>query len=456
MIPTQEIDITALIDNQRANWLRVSIVIWGSAVMLLEGYDIQVLAYAAPSIIKAWKINKAYFGSVFGFSLFGYMLGATLISNLADRFGRKKPIIGGALLFGAFNLATVYATSLAALLILRFIAGIGLGASIPSAIALVVEYFPSRTRATMIGVMFLGYTLGAASGGFIAAKLIPLYGWHSVFYVGGITPIALALVLLFTLPESVRFLALMPHQHGRIAAILHKLRPDIAFDRDAKFMVREEKRGGVPVKHLFTEGRARMTLLLWIAYVTSLLGHYFLTSWLPTVLISAGVPFEHAVIAGGLLQAGGAAGGLVLCWLLDKQGIIAIALAFVLAAPLIVLIGLPRTSDVLLMLIVFITGVCLVGGQTGLNGISGTFYPTYIRSTGVGWAFGVGRIGSILGPVLGGILISFNTPVSRLFIFAAAPALCCAAALFLIRTSRTAERGGDELSANESLEASSQ
>lgn len=431
MTEGQHIDVAALIESQKANWFRVSVVVWACLVMLMEGYDIQVLAYAAPSIIKAWRINASYFGPIFGFSLFGYMLGATVLSNLADRIGRRKIILGGILLFGAFNLATVHANSLGALLVLRFIAGIGLGASIPSTIALTVEYFPVQARATMIGVLFMGYTVGATLGGFIAASLIPRFGWQSVFYLGGLAPLALALVLLFTLPESVRFLALSRHQRDRVAAILAKLRPDLTIDHDAQFAIAEEKHGGIPVKHLFTDGRATMTVLLWFAYVTSLLGHYFLTSWLPTLLVGAGVPLAHAVIAGGLLQAGGGCGGLLLCWLLDKRGIIAVAVAFALSAPLIVLIALSaHVSDPILLSLVFITGICLIGGQTGLNGVSGTFYPTYIRSTGTGWAFGVGRVGSILGPVLGGALISFNLPISILFTCAAVPALCCAGATY--------------------------
>jgi len=413
--------------------------------MFMEGYDIQVLAYAAPSIIKAWKINPAYFGPIFSFSLFGYMLGATVFSNLADRIGRRKIILSGVLLFGAFNLATAYANSLNVLLVLRFIAGLGLGASIPSTIALTVEYFPARARATMIGVLFAGYTVGATLGSFIAAGLIPKFGWQSVFFIGGIVPLAIAAVLVFTLPESVRFLALTRNRPDRVAAILTRLRPDLILDPNDRFVIHEEKHGGIPVKHLFTDGRARMTLLLWFAYVTSLLGHYFLTSWLPTLLVGDGVPLAHAVIAGGLLQFGGGFGGLLLCWLLDKRGIIAVAVAFALAAPLIVLIAWSASvSDVLLLALVFVTGTCLIGGQTGLNGVSGTFYPTYIRTTGTGWAFGVGRIGSILGPALGGVLISFKLPISTLFICAAVPALCCAGATYLLGRVPAAELAAEE------------
>jgi AAHS family 4-hydroxybenzoate transporter-like MFS transporter len=433
MTPGNPLDVAALIEDKCANGFRVSIVLMTCAIMLLEGYDIQVLAYAAPSIIKAWNINRAYFGPVFGFGLFGYMLGATLLSNLADRVGRKKIILSGILVFGIFNLASAFAHTLTVLLILRFLAGIGLGASIPSTIALAVEYFPARARATVIGVMFVGYTVGATLGGFIAARLIPQYGWPSVFYIGGLLPMGLAALLIFLLPESVRFLALTGRHATKIAALLAKLRPDLTIDRDTQFMVREEKQRGIPVQHLFTDGRARMTLLLWFAYVTSLLGHYFLTSWLPTLLVGAGVSLSHAVITAGLLQAGGGFGGLLLCWLLDKRGIIVIAIAFALAAPLVILIGpSARISDLLLMALVFVTGSCLVGGQIGLNAVSGTFYPTYIRSTGTGWALGVGRVGSILGPVLGGILISLSIPISTLFVFAAIPMLCCGGAAYLL------------------------
>lgn len=433
MLKAKEIDIGSLIEGQKIGWFQTSIVVWSCLLMFVEGYDMQVTNFAAPSIIQAWGIHRSSFGAVFGFGLFGYMLGATLLSHLADRIGRKKIIVGGALLFGAFTLASAFAASLAALIVLRFVAGIGLGGSIPTVIALTVEYTPSRRRARIISVLFIGYAIGSAIGGFIAASLIPKFGWPSVFYVGGIVPILLVAVLTFTLPESVCFLTLTRNHPKQIAAILAKLRPDLALDRNAEFVAREEKRSGLPVAHLFTDGRARMTLSLWLAYVTSLLGHYFLTSWLPIVLVGAGVPLAHAVIAGGLLSGGGAVGGFILCWLLDKHGTALVAMAFVLAAPLILLITLSaRVSDSVLMATVFVTGTCLIGGQMALNGVSGTFYPTYIRSTGTGWANGVGRIGSILGPALGGALIAFNVPTSELFTFAAVPALCCGGAVYLL------------------------
>lgn len=431
MTQITDIDLRDLIENQKITRFRLSIIVWSCVVMAIEGYDMQLAAFAAPAIINAWHINRAYFGPVFGFGLFGYMLGATLLGSLGDRFGRKKIIIGGTLWFGIFTLAATHAASITGLLAFRFIAGLGLGASIPTTIALAVEYAPSRTRATTVGILFIGYNIGAAAAGFIAARLIPVFGWPSVFYVGGIAPILLGMILVFVLPESIGFLALKQNGFADVSAIVAKLRSDLSFEHDARFVLREEKRSGVPVRHLFTEGRAAVTLLLWIAYVFSLTSQFFLTSWLPTVLVGSGLSLGNAVVTGSAVQIGGAFGGLILCWLIDKRGILTLVASFAIVAPLIVLVPWATVSNILLMPLGFVIGFCLMGGLTGLNGISGTFYPTYIRSTGVGWALGVGRIGSILGPVLGGILISFNPRNSVLFTCAAVPVLCCAGALYL-------------------------
>jgi AAHS family 4-hydroxybenzoate transporter-like MFS transporter len=418
------IDVGALIENSRMGWFHVAILLNTCMVMFIEGYDMQVTSYAAPAIIKAWHLTNAYFGPVFGFGLFGYLLGGTALGHLGDRFGRKKVIVGGSALFGIFTFAAAYATSLTGLLVLRFLAGVGIGASIPAAIALTVEYAPAHLKARIISLLFLGYTLGGTLGGFIAAKLIPAFGWPAVFKLGGIAPIVLAAFVAFALPESVRFLALRRDQPARVLSILQKLAPDSKLGDGADFVVAEERHQGIPMKHLFTDGRAWMTVLLWIAFASSLLGHYFLTSWLPTILAGAAVPLTYAIISGALLQGGGGIGGLLICWLSDKKSMLFIAIAFCLASPLIILI--PRLRGSSLLLLAFLVGFFLVGGQIGLNSIAGTIYPTDIRATGAGWALGIGRIGSILGPVLGGVLISAHLPLRLLFIYTALVVLICA------------------------------
>ncbi|MEQ1949412.1 MAG: MFS transporter, partial [Bryobacteraceae bacterium] len=398
-----QIDLTEFLDQQRSGWYQRSILIWSCLLMCIDGYDMQVISFAAPAIIKAWGMNKAAFGPIFGAGLFGYMLGATLLTSLADRFGRKLTVIAGALLFGVFTLATAFAQSVEQLLALRLIAGIGLGASVPTIVALNAEYVPSTRRATRITVMFVGYTVGSAIAGVISATWLPKFGWPILFYIGGLVPMIAATALAFVLPESIRFLVLRGDRQAQAVAILRKLRPEVDVPANAELILHEGHRAGLPVWNLFTDGRAAITSLLWITFVTSLLGHHFLTSWLPTVLVSAHVSIQNAAVATTLFQIGGSAGSLLIGQLLDRRGINALAAMLITAAPLVFWIG-NSPAGLLLMVLVFFCGLCVLGGQIGLNAVCGSFYPTFIRSTGTGWALGIGRIGAVIGPVLGGQL----------------------------------------------------
>jgi AAHS family 4-hydroxybenzoate transporter-like MFS transporter len=424
------IDVGALIEGQRFGRFQTGLMFWICTFMLIEGYDMQVVGYAAPAIIKAWHSDKAAFGVVFGAGLGGFMLGATILGNLGDRFGRKRMIVAGCLLFGLFTLASAWADGLTSLLVLRTLAGVGLGGSIPNAIALVTEYAPARERATRVGIMFIGYTVGSALGGVIAAQLIPTWGWPSVFVVGGLLPIAI--VLLLILPESVRFLMVKRGRTDLVLGLLRRIRPELTVPNNASLAIEDENKEGLPVAHLFADGRASMTALLWLAYAANMVSLHFLTSWLPTVVAESGVPLAHAVIATALLQGGGAVGSLVVGRLLDRIGTLGIVAAFLVAVPCVAALGHVGTNETPLMALVIVAGLCIIGGQVGINALAGTLYPTYMRSTGTGWAFGVGRVGSILGPVIGGQLLAIGLPLGMLFAVASTPILISASALFFL------------------------
>ena len=426
------IDVGIVMEGQGFGRFQAGLMFWICTFMFIEGYDMQVVGYAAPAIIKAWHSDKAAFGGVFGAGLGGFMLGATLLGNLGDRLGRKRLIVAGSLLFGVFTLASAYATSLTELLVLRTCAGLGLGGSIPNAIALMTEYAPAKVRATRVGIMFIGYTVGSALGGVIAAQLMPAYGWQSVFVVGGVLPLAIGVLSIFVLPESVRFLMLKRGRTDLVLPLLRRVRPDLALRDDATFSLQEEHQPGLPVKQLFAGARAAMTSLLWLAYAANMVSLHFLTSWLPTVVADSGVPLAHAVIATALLQAGGGVGSLIVGRLLDRIGPRGIVAAFLVAVPCVAALGHVGTDETPLMILVTVAGLCIIGGQTGINALSGTLYPTYMRSTGTGWAFGMGRFGSILGPVIGGQLIALGLPLGTLFATAAAPILVSAGALFFL------------------------
>lgn len=426
------IDVGTLMEGQGFGRFQASLMLWICAFMFIEGYDMQVVGYAAPAIIKAWHSDKAAFGGVFGAGLGGFMLGATILGNLGDRLGRKRMIVLGCMLFGLFTLASAYATSLTELLVLRTVAGLGLGGSIPNAIALMTEYAPAKVRATRVGIMFIGYTVGSALGGVIAAQLMPAYGWPSVFIVGGVLPLVIGGLSIFVLPESARFLMLKRGRTDLVLPLLRRVRPDLDLPDEATFSMQEEVQPGLPVRHLFTGARASMTSLLWLAYAANMVSLHFLTSWLPTVIADSGVPLAHAVMATALLQAGGGVGSLIVGRLLDRIGTLGIVAAFAVAVPCVAALGHVGTDETPLMILVTVAGLCIIGGQAGINALSGTLYPTYMRSTGTGWAFGMGRFGSILGPVIGGNLIALSLPLGTLFATAAAPILVSAGALFFL------------------------
>jgi AAHS family 4-hydroxybenzoate transporter-like MFS transporter len=449
-----QVDVGHVIEGQRSSRFQRSLILWLVLTMMVEGNDNQVAGYAAPAMIQALHIDRARFGAVFGVTLLGYMLGALVLGAAADRLGRRRIVIAGTLVFGVFTLATAYVTTLPDILILRFLAGIGLGAAVPSSVALMAEYAPTASRATRVALMFVAYTIGAALGGLIAAWLIPRFGWTSVYQVGGWTGVVLAVLLCFTLPESVRFLLVTQDRGGRrrrdLVRILQRLDPALRIGAATRLVSSDVVshgvgvRHGVPVRDLFLDGRASRTVLLWIAYIGTQMTLNFLTSWLPTVVHQGGLSLEQAEVTTALFQFGGAAGSLGFGRLLDRHGLLSLAAGFLVAVPVVAALGIAGGSAVLLMGLAMAAGFCIPGGQAGVNALSGTIYPTYMRATGTGWAFGVGRIGSILGPVLGGMLLVLDLPSSLLFLFVAAPALCVAAALLLMRrvAGNYPQRGG--------------
>ncbi|GAC1330927.1 MAG: aromatic acid/H+ symport family MFS transporter [Beijerinckiaceae bacterium] len=426
---TSDVDVTRLIDQQKTSRFQITVAALCAAVVFMDGFDAQAIGYVAPSLSKAWALKAGALGPVFGAGLFGLMLGALILGPVADRIGRKPVIVASVLAFGICTLLTVTADSLNSLLVWRLLTGLGLGGAMPNAIALTSEYSSQRSRATMVMLMFIGFSLGSAVGGVVAAQFISKYGWTSVFWLGGIVPIVLTPVLFVVLPESIRLLALRGGEDQRIRGLLTRINPDLPLEQ-AHFVISEEHPRGFTVKHLFTEGRAVVTVLFWIMFFTNLLDLYFLANWLPTVIHNVGVSVELAVITTSLLQVGGVVGTLVLARLMDRRNpYIILGATYFSAAILIACIGLAGSSIVLLIPAVFAAGFCVVGAQIGSNALAATFYPTFIRSTGVGWALGIGRIGSIVGPVLGGLMLKSEWQIPTIFFIGALPVLIASCAV---------------------------
>ena len=428
------IDVTEIVDNAPFSALHWRAFALCMACLVMDGFDVQALGYTAPSIVRDWGIPSAALGPVFAAANFGVLLGALFCSMLADRIGRRPVIVGAALFFGALTILTARTTTVPQLLAMRFLAGVGLGAIVSNASSLVGEYSSKRLRATMIMYAGVGFTGGAAFGGFIAAALIPAYGWQSVFYFGGVVPLLVGIVMLAALPESLQFMALRARDPVRLARWLRQVDPSIQPTSNDEFIVREENKAGVPIVHLFHAGRGLPTILFWIVNFMNLLNLYSLASWLPTVVRDAGYSGQTAVLVGTVLQVGGTLGTVGLAWLVARAGFVRIMSAtFLIAALSVALIGQPAVSLALLYAIVFVAGWCVVGSQPGLNALSGAYYPTYIRSTGVGAGLGVGRIGAIVGPAIGGMFMAAHWSTRDIFLAAAVPAAISAIAMFSLR-----------------------
>jgi AAHS family 4-hydroxybenzoate transporter-like MFS transporter len=368
------------------------------------------------------------------------MIGALVFGPLADRIGRKKIIILSTLAFGVGTLATAFIQDVNTLLAIRFLTGLGLGGAMPNAVAMTSEFSPHRRRATMVMIMFCGFSVGAALGGLLAAALIPQFGWRSVFVVGGVAPLLLVPILALRLPESVRFLALTGRAHARVGELLGFINPKTVFAPGTQFIVHEPELAGIPVLHLFRDKRTLVTLLLWVVFFMSLLDLYFLSNWLPTVLNDLGASVSEAAAIGSMLQVGGVVGTFALGSIIDRFSFRALALVYFMAVFAVGAIGQLGHSVVFVTMAIFAAGFCIVGGQIAANALAATYYPTAVRATGVGWALGIGRVGSIVGPLVGGALLSAKWSTGSVFMAAATAALCAAVAAFSL--SRLAGMGG--------------
>jgi MFS transporter, AAHS family, 4-hydroxybenzoate transporter len=417
------LEVQQLIDEQPFRAFHLGVITLCAASVMMDGFDAQAMGFVAPSLTREWHIARAALSPILSAGLVGMLLGALVFGPLADRFGRKPILVLCTLWFGVLSLLTTRADSLQSMVLLRLITGFGLGGTLPNAIALTSEFMPKKLRATGVMLMFSGFSIGAAIGGFVAAGLIQKYDWQSVFWVGGILPCITAFFLL-RLPESIRFLVLTGGQTERIRKLLGRIAPSMEIPVDATFAIGEQRETTFVVKQLFTDGRAMVTLLLWVIFFMSLLDLYFLNSWLPTVLNDSGLPLSTAIQITAMFQVGGAVGAFVLGRLFDRStSYRALAWVYLGASVCVFFIGMAGASVALQAFAVFMAGMCVVGGQTGSNAMAAQSYPTSVRSTGVGWALGIGRIGSIVGPVAGGMLLSSHLPMKRVFWAAAFPPL---------------------------------
>jgi AAHS family 4-hydroxybenzoate transporter-like MFS transporter len=438
-------NFTSVIDQAKISGQQWVVLLVSLFTAMFDGYDTQGIAYVAPVMAKDLGFSPALLGPIFSSGLLGLTLGALFFGMLADKIGRKQAIIWPIAIFGVFSLATPLGHTVTSLVVLRFIAGFGLGGTLPNVTAYVLEYAPRRRRALLVNSTAAFFAFGSIISGILANILIPTWGWQSTFYIGGIVPLLAIVVVALYLPESVRYLLLSGQSMERALDIMRRIVPERNFAAGTRFTL-EPQIPGITVKALFTDGRAYPTTMLWIAFVANLFILTYLVFWLPTLLRQVGQPLSVAIAVTIWYAIGGCVGGLTMGWLADKLGSLpkVLATAYGLAAVTICIAAFSLTNTPILVVAMFLTGCCINGGQGSLNTISAMFYPTAIRATGIGWALGVGRIGAVIGPAVGGTLVAASFAPVNVILANVLPAVIgvVAIALFSLSHATRSEAAG--------------
>jgi AAHS family 4-hydroxybenzoate transporter-like MFS transporter len=434
MAPQKKVDIADVIEKQDNKVFSYSIVGLCCLVLMADGFDNQALNYTSPAIIREWGIDREAMVFAFTSSTVGWMSGALIFSIIADMIGRRNATVLAALFFGGATLAISFVENLWQLSVLRFLSSFGVGGAMPMAIALISDYTPANRRGTMITMLFLGYSIGSSGGGFLAAELILTWGWQSVFMIGGIAAMVIGVILLFALPESVRYLLVQNAPQDKIHALVRRMKPNRYYSADTEFVINEQKKQkGVPLSFLFKDGRAAMTIFLWFALAFSFVTHFFISNWLP-VLLADYMELDQVARTKAFFQAG-AFFGILFGWLIDRYGVPVVVWAKCIGALPVAAIGfflVGGAGPYMLMGAALGAGIFVLGGTIGLNAITGMVYPTFIRSTGTGAAFFVARVGALLGPVLGATLLAYDVPVVWILIIGAIPMLLSGISAFFL------------------------
>jgi AAHS family 4-hydroxybenzoate transporter-like MFS transporter len=419
----------AALEGQRIGPLQLRVAVICLLAQTFDGYDLASISMAAPALSQVWHLPGAAFANTFVMSSVGIMVGALGSSPIGDRLGRKPVLLASLVLLMVSSFACVTATTIPMLAGLRFVTGLGIGTLMPVTVALTSDYLPNRYRASMIMFVFTGAPLGGFLGGQLVAQVLPVYGWTSIFYIGGALPLVLIPVVLLWQPESPRFLLKKGHLTPRTLQLLRQLNIDPAQANHTVDVATSN-----PVAGLFRDGLAPTTMLVWILYLANLLSMYLIGYWLPTVLHMSGLSPADSVFAASLRDAGPLLSVFLIAPLSHRfmtQSVVAVSLGVgIIAIGMVGLVDLPYLP---LLATIFLIGCCTTGSMTGINGMIGALYPARVRNTGMGWALGIGRLGGIGGPWLGGLLLGLGWPPRQIFLFACLTALIATTSVLALR-----------------------
>jgi AAHS family 4-hydroxybenzoate transporter-like MFS transporter len=436
--PGAVLDTDDVINKSRIGALQIMVGVLGALILIVNGYNVQVISYVAPQIARDWAIPREVLGWILAADKFGLMAGYLIVSPMSGYFGHKRIAVGSVALFGAMALLTTTASGTIELFVVRLLTGVGLGGSIPSAVALTGEYFPKWRRSTAITFIYCGLSLGQFSSGEVTNLVLQPYGWQASFWIGGFIALGAAAVLVVLLPDSLEYLVNRSNRPERAVGILRRIAPSLPDDANLVAGARSKSKLTVwqLLPQLFQSGRAFGTLVIWLAIGTNLLANTTVQTWLTEILLRSGFDQSVAIRATGMAFIAGIVSAFIIGPLMDRFGPYRVTVAlFLLAALFRSFLGISLWTDSagLVLAAAFAAGFCTSSIQKAQNALSVYFYPVALRSTGLGWGLGIGRSGAIVGPILFGYLLgSLQWSATAVFCVTAIPLLVGGTAIFLM------------------------
>ncbi|SPL72399.1 MFS transporter [Acinetobacter stercoris] len=433
----QQINVTEMINNSKLTGFHWRVIILSTLIIIFDGYDLVIYGVALPLLMKEWAIDPVTAGFVGSIALFGMMFGALIFGTISDKLehlgvSRKKVICTCVILFSLFTVLCGYASSVKEFSVYRFIAGIGIGGVMPNVIALVSEYAPKKFKSFFVTLMFSGYAIGGMLGASLGSVLVPLYGWKIMFMIAGI-PLILLLPMMKILPESIDYLV-RKKQDLKVKTFLTKMVPSYQYQQDHVFVLDSTNQSteSAPVKMIFSKGRAFSTVMFWCSIFMTLIMVYALGNWLPKLMIEAGYNLSKSLIFLFALNVGGMIGSILGGYLADKYNLKYVLMTMLLIGAVSLSLLSLKFDSIVLYFLIACAGAASIGAQIMLLAYMSRFYPANIRTTGIGWGLGMGRVGAILGPILTGSLLALQLPHVYNFLALSIPALLGMITVFLI------------------------
>jgi MFS transporter, AAHS family, 4-hydroxybenzoate transporter len=440
-VGSDTVNVSDLIDRRGFGGYQVRVFVICFLIALMDGLDSQAIGVTAPLIAGDLHLSPAALGPIFSASQWGFMFGALAFGPCADRWGRKQFLLASALLFAACTFLTALVDSFSSLLIYRTVTGLGLGGAAPCFVAIATEYAPRAIRARLVTILWAALPGGGMLTGFLASYMLPLYGWRSFFYFIGTLSLVVCLLVLLQVPESLSFMVARARPAAQIRRVLARIAPNEVPPSAAHFLLNEVSQPGVPVKHLFTEGRAVGTILLWVAFFIDYFVLIAMLVWMPILLKQTGMSVSQASLALATNNIGGVIGCVIVGYLIDRWGAYAL-LGWTFVAGTVCLGGLGFVAPQFVS-VAIISGFCgllIGGGGGGLIALAAVIYPTFMRSTGLGWGLGIGRFGGAQGPLLAGALAAAGWGAGGIFLALGLVTLLAAGTIMLMRSSDTRRR----------------